>query len=309
MKVLGWKNETTYGESLITPPDDWVFRFGKDNRNTEIPIPWEQYELTPVWDLGKPMATELIEGIPTLDDIRLKVSMVGAEEFRYLLGNVTANVFTAGLAMPSRSVYIQTDFDDIVELSGCVTKSMDIFLDRGWTVDLEIRMMAATAHVIDEINGDGGDVARYNSDLRSESPWGWSNRHESKLDAATIHGKGDITRIHFHVENILNVFRDEGVPVNVKKKATAVEVDFDITNALPDNPIVAAMRTRAEDAFYYSFSRGTTDTLRFDAGGIRFGSMRAMDNPFDTQGTTYTVVGAALGADAFKVTINDGVTY
>jgi hypothetical protein len=311
MTIIGWHAETTFGTSLISPTDDHVTAFGADVDDSEHPIPWYKIEHSTIWNPADARPRYGAGGVPDIDEFKVRVAMVGADEFKYALGTVAANVFTMSTTLPSRTVYIETDWGDVLECRGCVTKALDIFANQGEPIILEVTMKAATVVAMASALAptDGLATARFHGDLNDEAAWGWGDNDALEYGGATIHGYGEITRIHARIQNILNIRRTNGVIASVKKKASVVELDFTIENALKTSPIVLGMRTPTVDDFTYEWARGVADTLKITASDVRFGSCMGTESPVGDGGNTYSAAGLAFGDDAFKFEVTDGVTY
>lgn len=329
MKNVMWKAEGTYGVNAFTnPATDVGYKFGKFLENHETPIPWNKTQYTPVYDIGVYCPTELVPGATNVE-FKLKFCPLGADDWKYALGGVTAgggapSVFKVSSDVPSRSIYFETDFGDSVVAVGCVTRSIDFFVDKDLPMQVEITVVAAEVIAYGPITTT--TPAIYNTNLAITKAWGHGNTSVVTLD--TVDVKGDaaqISRIHLHVENVFKK-RVTTKIVEVKKVAVAVLLTYDIElkEAGASNKIIAELRDDPDDIhdFYYKWLDPTsTYYWKMDVNNIKIGEGGGVMKMVGADMDVYTVSGSALYdssrtdtddtylKNAVAFAVKDGVTY
>jgi hypothetical protein len=310
----GWRAEVTYGVSPLAAVDDYVYYFGDYKSKHEVPVPWHDIGLTPVFRLGNTTPVNLVEGAKDVE-FSMRFCPLGADEFKYLLGTITGgNTFTDSTVLPSRTIYIETDFDDAIVITGCVTKSLDFYADKNLLTEVEVKFLGAEVTQHAKLVPSSGSSPRFNPSLAIASSWGWGDNNAVKLDGTTIIGNGEINRVHVHVENILKPRVNDKV-IEVRKVGSAVQIDFDVEAKDNTNLIIQAVRTATTQDFYYKWLR-TPYTWELWANNCKLRTMKCIQKVGDSEVPIYSCSGQAFYDSTntsyeapFKFKASDGVTY
>ena len=312
---MGWRAEVAYATSVLAATDDYVYHFGDNDEKHEIPLPWHETTLTPVRRLGQTAPVDLIEGMRNVE-FPLKFYPLSADELKYLLGTVTAGTtFTPSTTLPSRTCYFEMDNGDVVIVTGCVTKSADLYFDKLLPTEFQINVLGSICAEHGALAPSSGSSPRYHADLDITSAWGWGDRDETKLDTTDIIGDdGEINRIHVHVENLL-LPRTSDKIIEIKKVGYALSVDFEIPAKNKNNLIVQAVRTDDTNDLYYKWERGTS-TWELWVNNMKLRSQKVTVQVGDATWPVYVIAGQAYYSsantgfeDAIKFKAVDGVTY
>lgn len=316
----GWRAESQYGVDPLGATDDYVYFFGDYKPEHDIPQPWHDIPCTPVFRLGNTAPVGLIEGAKDVV-FTLRFCPLAADEWKYLLGTVTGgNTFTnlaAGGAMPSRTIYFETPWGDIVVAKGCVVQEFDFFADRvrDTLTEMEVTFMAAEVAEHAELVPSSGSSPRYHASLGITSAWTWAHMNACQLDQTTMIGDaGEIDRIHVRGVNQLAV-RKSTKAIQVKKVGFAVEIDFDIPVKATTQLVLRAIRDGTVDEFYYKWLRSAY-YWELSANNIKFRKLRAHQRVYPAAQPVYTIGGSACYdstntgyEEALKFKAVDGVTY
>jgi hypothetical protein len=318
-----WKIESVYGTNAFTTPATDVGQFFGDYlKNQEIPIPWHTIEMTPVYRLGTTIPVNLVEGAKNVE-FTMKFCPLGADEWKFALGDVTAgggnpSTFKTSSTIASRTIYIETEYNEYIAILGCVVKSLDFYADKNMPTVFEIKFIAAEVVGYGPITTTANPI--YHADLDITSAWGWSHSSAATLDAHNVVAEnGQIERIHLHIENMLKT-RITTKIVSVKKVGAAVVLDFDIqSTAVATNEIIMAIRAAEQNDFYYYWLSGAL-YWKLYVNNLKMRALSGSMKIDDGSPPVYTIVGTAFYdatrtdvAPAYKtavtVLVKDGVTY
>lgn len=312
----GFRAEAVYGTSVLAAgADDYVYAFGDYLAKHEIPIPWHEIPMLPVYRSGNTAPQNLVEGAK---DVTFKIAftMVSADMLKYVLGTVASgHTFTNSSTLPSFTTYIETDWDDVIVITGCVVKGFDFYADKLMPTVIELTILGSEVAERVKLVPTAGSSPRYPTGLGLTECWGWGNNNTLTLDTADIIGDGgEIDRVHLHVENILKTRTSDKV-VQVKKVGVGVELDFDIPAKDTTNQLLRAVRDEETNDFYYKWLRGVY-TMELWVNNCKFRKMNSSQSIGQGGPPVYTIAGQAVYdstntgfEDAVKYKVVDGVTY
>lgn len=308
--IAGWKKETTYGENAFdTPASDVATFFGEYLAQHEIPMPWHNIEMTPVYRLGNILPVNLVEGAKNVE-FTMKFCPLSADEWKYALGGVSDDAgsppvtsFIPSSTIGSRTIYIKADNGEWVYVLGCVVRSIDFFADKDIPTQVDIKFL-------------GAEVVK-GTDLTNQAPvistgcaittaWGWTTIAAATLDVsgtymATPHNidptdtdandLGQIIRVHVHVENVLRTrIRDK--VVEIKKIAMVVMCTFDLAVKDVNNEIVKAVQAGEVNDVYFYWLTGIYYWKMY-INNLKMRPMKCQMKVNDAEVPTYTIVGSA----------------
>jgi hypothetical protein len=297
---FGWLNETTYGTSAITTA---IFPFGDNVDKDEMPIPWAEIQTTPVFQIGTTPPVNVVEGAKKCE-FSIIFRLRTCEMFKYVLGAVNAGVFSISSTIPSFSTYIETSWGDKLIARGCVIQGMDIFAE--WYEPLRVKIDIVCADVVETTITS--PTCAYATGAKAKC-WHWGDNDALKVDTVDAAGDGgEIKRVYVTINNMLKTRKSDKI-VQVKKIGTQVGMTFDIQAKDKANLLVRAVRDAETNAFSYEWKDTADKTLKIESAALVLRALQAAEKMTDDEAPLYVAGGIAYGANAFKLTVSDGVTY